>query len=141
MDAKEIAREYYVRLDAGRSDLLDLFSDDAQFYFPKFGVSQGKSTFADLISGLLTTVASIKHDIDGLQFIVDGNRVAVEGITSGCLHDGTEWAGGETPGGRFASIFEIDNGLITRMHVYLDPDYGGSDAGRFLWPTSAGRGW
>ena len=117
MDEKEIVREYYVRLDAGRPDLLDLFSDDAEFYFPKYGVSCGKTTFHDLLGGLLTNVASIKHDIDGLLFVVDGHRVAVEGTTSGRLHDGSEWVGGKTPGGRFASIFEVENGLITRMRV------------------------
>ena len=141
MDAKEIVREYYVRLDAGRADLLDLFSEDAQFYFPKFGISRGKSTFSDLIGGLLTAVAAISHDIDGLDFIVEGNRVAVEGITKGRLHDGTEWAGGSTPGGRFSSIFEVEDNLIVRMHVYLDPDYGGADTARFLWPASNERDW
>ncbi len=139
MDAKETVKEYYIRLDGGREDLLDLFTEDAQFYFPKFGISKGKSTFSDLISGLLTAVESLQHDIDGLQFIVEGNRVAVEGTTAGRLHDGTEWEGGKTPGGRFSSIFELRDGLISRMHVYLDPDYGSADTSRFLWPASTYR--
>ena len=141
MDALELVKEYYIRLDTGRPDLLDIFSEDAQFYFPKFGVSRGKSTFGDLLNGLLSAVAMIKHDLDGLDFIVEGNRVAVEGTTSGRLHDGREWEGGKTPGGRFSSVFEIKDGLISRMHVYLDPDYGGVDTDRFLWPASEERHW
>jgi len=72
---------------------------------------------------------------------VDGNRVAVEGTTRGRTKSGQKWAGGDTPGGRFSSIFEIKDGLITRMHVYLDPDYAGAHKEGFLWPESAKRHW
>lgn len=140
-DVKAIAREYYVRLDAGRSDLLDLFADDVELYFPKFGIARGKAAFGQLVGGLLTRVATIQHDIDGLSYIVSGNRVAVEGTTSGTLHSGSAWRGGTTPGGRFASIFDIEGGLIRRMFVYLDPDYGGDHRGGFLWPEDGSRTW
>jgi hypothetical protein len=29
--------EYFARGDAGRADLLDLFDEQVEFYFPKFG--------------------------------------------------------------------------------------------------------
>jgi ketosteroid isomerase-like protein len=138
--AKALVREYFVRLDIGRADLLDLFTDDAQFYFPKFGVRSGKAAFGDLISGLLTHLSAISHDIENLKFVVEGNTVAVEGTTKGALKDGTEWRGGHTPGGRFASIFQITGERISRMHVYLDPDYGGQHKALFLWPKSS-PGW
>lgn len=141
MDPKTLACEYYHRLDSGAADLLDLFADDVEIYFPKFGVARGKAAFGELIAGLLTSLAAIEHDKDDLVFIVDGNRVAVEGRTRGRLHGGAEWRGGETPGGRFASVFEARDGLIGRMYVYLDPDYGGDHAAGFLWPASDTRGW
>jgi ketosteroid isomerase-like protein len=137
---KAIVREYFVRLDGGRADLLDIFTDDAQFYFPKFGIGVGKAAFGELITGLLTRVAAISHDIPNLKYVVDGSMVAVEGTTRGRLQDGTEWSGGDTAGGRFASIFEVTGGRISRMHIYLDPDYGSQDKASFLW-SDKGRRW
>ena len=39
--AVRIAKEYFARLDAGSAQLLDLFTTDAQIYFPKFGIGRG----------------------------------------------------------------------------------------------------
>jgi hypothetical protein len=33
----KIAREYFMRADQGRPDILELFQEDAEVYFPKFG--------------------------------------------------------------------------------------------------------
>jgi hypothetical protein len=33
----KIAREYFTRADQGRLDVLELFHEDAEIYFPKFG--------------------------------------------------------------------------------------------------------
>jgi hypothetical protein len=33
----KIAREYLIRADQGRPDVLELFHEDAEIYFPKFG--------------------------------------------------------------------------------------------------------
>lgn len=32
-----IAREYFVRVDQGRPDILELLQEDAEIHFPKFG--------------------------------------------------------------------------------------------------------
>jgi transposase len=45
----EAVRQYFVRADSGRSDVLDLFTDDVQIYFPKFGLARGKACFGDLV--------------------------------------------------------------------------------------------
>lgn len=127
-------KEYFIRLDTGRPDLFDLFADDFQFYFPKFGVGRGKSELAELAQGLRTTIQSVTHDMDTLKFFAGTGFVIVEGTTTGLHVDGTKWLGGETPGGRFCNVFEFrDDGLIARVHIYLDPDYVGHDGGRFLW--------
>lgn len=138
-DAKSLAREYYRRLDAGDPTLLDLFADNAEFYFPRFGASVGKASFGDLLAGLLTRVESISHDQENLLFIAEGDKVAVEGTTKGRMKNGGEWSGGHTKGGRFSSIFEIEDGLISRMYVYLDPDYTGEQPPPFDWPNAASR--
>jgi ketosteroid isomerase-like protein len=129
----EIAREYFLRLDAGDATLLELFTEDAQFYFPKFGVGRGHAAIGQALQGLGRALAGVRHHPDSLLFTGSGDRLAVEGKTSGTLKDGRTWAAGVTPAGRFCNVFEFKDGKIARLHIYLDPDYGGDDKGRFLW--------
>ena len=79
----EAVRQYFVSADSGRSDVLDLFADDVQIYFPKFGVARGKACFGDLASGLLGSIQRIAHHISEFNYIVGANSVAVEGRTYG----------------------------------------------------------
>ena len=37
-DKIRIAREYFMRADQGRPDILELFDEDAEIYFPKFWI-------------------------------------------------------------------------------------------------------
>jgi len=128
---KKATREYFVRIDASRPDLFDLFTADFQFYFPKFGVGRGRAEFEILAGGLIGTFRSFAHDLDSFRYIEEKHFVAVEGRTHGTTSGGSKWCGGETSGGRFSSIFEFCDGLIARMHIYLDPDYAGEDTERF----------
>ena len=128
-----IAKEYFSRLDARSPTLLDLFTEDAQIFFPKFGVGRGRTAILEVMSGLGGRVQSIEHPSDSFVYITSGNLLAVEGTTRGALKNGVRWAAGETPGGRFCNVFEFRGALICRVHIYLDPDYGGEDAERFLW--------
>jgi hypothetical protein len=41
----KIAREYFMRADQGRPDILELFQEDAEVYFPKFGFGFGRNSF------------------------------------------------------------------------------------------------
>ena len=41
----KIAREYFMRADQGSPDVLELFHEDAEVYFPKFGFGFGRSSF------------------------------------------------------------------------------------------------
>jgi hypothetical protein len=136
-----LAEEYYRRADAGRPDLLDLFTEDVELFFPKFGVRRGKAALGELANGLLGSLKSIEHDRQGLSCVAVGQIVLVEGTTHGETRDGTQWEGGKTPGGRFCSVFEFRGHLISRMYIYLDPDYGSADRARFLWPDTATRHW
>jgi hypothetical protein len=137
---KKTAREYFIRVDANRPDLFELFTADFQFYFPKYGIGHGRAEFEVLAGGLISTFRSFAHDLTSFHYTEDKNRVVVEGLTHGVTSGGTEWRGGETPGGRFSSIFEFSRVLIARMHIYLDPDYAGEDAERFHWGRE-GRQW
>src|SRR5271163_4368685 len=117
----------------GQASVLDLFTDDVQIYFPKFGIATGKAAFGDLATGLLGSLKSIAHYISDFKYVVGSDSVVVEGTTHGADAQGSEWSGGETPGGRFCSVFEFRGPLIARMHIYLDPDYTSRDDKRFLW--------
>jgi ketosteroid isomerase-like protein len=129
----EAVKQYFIRGDAGRPDVLDLFTDDVQIFFPKFGVTRGKQGFGELAAGLMSSINAIAHDLANFTYTVAPDTVVVEGTTRGTDREGRDWRGGETPGGRFCSVFKFRNGSIVRMHIYLDPDYTSLDKQRFLW--------
>lgn len=128
-----LAREFFRRADAGSPDLFEILSEDVDIYFPKFGVGRGKDAVAELAGGLGKLMIQAIHDTADYLFIPHGNRLAVEGTTTGTKLNGEPWAAGQTPTGRFCDIFEFRDGLISRVYVYLDPDYGGDDEARFAW--------
>lgn len=135
-----LAREYFVRGDAGRADLMELFHPEFQLYFPKFGIKRGPQAFSELVSGFAGQLKSIEHDFSKYTVIATGPYVVVEGTTRGSMMNGKSWEAGKTPGGRFCNVFEFRDDLIARVHVYLDPDYTGEDESRFRWGRE-GRNW
>ena len=128
----EIVREYFVRADQGRPDVIELFSADVEIYFPKFGFGSGRQSFLELVKGVDGILEQIQHDCDGFNFIPSGDYLVVEGTSHGKMA-GKVWAGGKTPGGRFCNVFKFRDGRIASLHIYLDPDYTGEDDLRFRW--------
>lgn len=127
-----LIREYFRRVDAASADLLDLFTEDFEFYFPKYGFGYGKDDFISFATIFRQSV-SATHDKDRLSFIESGNNVVCEGTTHGQDSEGVSWQGGKTPASRFCSIYEIQDGKIASMRIYVDPDYTSRDTERFLW--------
>jgi ketosteroid isomerase-like protein len=140
LSPKEVAHEYLRRLDAGDPTIVDLFAPDATFYFPKFGIGRGRDQLLEMIGELGEHVARIEHDAKSAIVLQVGGMVVVEGVSRGVLRDGRRWAAGETPAGRYADVFDIRDGKIVRLHVYLDPDYGSDHDAAFLWGRD-GRHW
>ncbi|MDB5584174.1 MAG: hypothetical protein JWR80_9350 [Bradyrhizobium sp.] len=130
----DTVKEYFRRSDLGDFPT-ELFTRDFEFFFPKFGVGHGLDEFYELAIGMSQAGAKITHHQDRLRFIEGDRHVVVEGTTYGNGLDGGSWSGGETPGGRFCSVFAFtDDGLlIERMYIYLDPDYTSADKPRFRW--------
>jgi ketosteroid isomerase-like protein len=128
----KIAREYLMSIDQGRADILELFHEDAEIYFPKFGFGFGRKSFLEMVKGFEGSLEYIQHDYDRLNFISSGDYLVVEGSSQGRMF-GKSWAGGKTPGGRFCNVFKFRDGRISSLHVYLDPDYTGDDEARFRW--------
>lgn len=130
---------YFERIDRGDFPE-ELFTPDFQFYSPKFGIGQGLAMFGEFGSGAI--VREIRHPADTMLILVDGDHVAVEGLTEGRTANEIVWKGGETPAGRYASIFHFNgDGLIDRMHIYVDPDFEGSDAAGFRWERGEAQRW
>ena len=135
-----VARDYFRLLDAGDAAILELFTRDAQVYFPKYGVGTGGAGFLEIATGLGSVLSATTHDSKDYLYIGSGDYLVVEGTTSGTLKDGRQWKATETPTGRFCSVFQFRDNRIARLSIYLDPDYGGDDEARFLWGRE-GRRW
>jgi hypothetical protein len=58
-----IAREYFMRADQGRPDILELFQEEAEVYFPKFGFARSSfSSFLEMVKGFEGALEYIQHD-------------------------------------------------------------------------------
>jgi ketosteroid isomerase-like protein len=132
---KSIALEYLKRLDRGE-EFFDLFADDAQLYFPKCPLANGIDEIEQTFKNVGGIIAAVRHDYAYLNFIHQGDTVVVEGTSSGRAADGTEWRAGVTHAGRWCDVFEIRDGKIQRLFIYLDPDYADADKTRYPWLRS-----
>ncbi|ODV41381.1 hypothetical protein AWV79_37015 [Cupriavidus sp. UYMMa02A] len=129
---KAIALEYFKRMDRGES-VLDLFDEQAEVYFPKWGVAIGKARIEQLFGELTQLFDQISHDYTYPNVIQQGDRLAVESTTHGRTREGVEWRAGVTHAGRWCDVFEIRDFKIQRLYIYLDPDYAGADTKRYPW--------
>jgi ketosteroid isomerase-like protein len=129
---KTVALEYLKRLDRGEA-FFDLFAEDAQLYFPKWGLANGKEEIKQAFSDIAGILKAIRHDYAYFNYIINGDQVVVEGTSSGMTADGVEWRAGVTHAGRWCDVFEIRDFKIQRLFIYLDPDYAGADVARYPW--------
>jgi ketosteroid isomerase-like protein len=129
---KSVALEYLKRLDRGE-DFFDLFADDAQLYFPKCALANGIDEIKQTYGNVASIVSAVRHDYAYLNFVHSGDTVIVEGTSSGRAADGSEWRAGATHAGRWCDVFEIRDGKIERLFIYLDPDYADADTARYPW--------
>jgi len=123
---------YFKKVDSGDASYLDLFDESVKFFFPKFGTTQGKDSLIAFGERIGSSLGSIWHDIDNFNIIVSGQTVVVEGQEGGTMKDGTVWPDKQVSVGRFCSVFEFTGKLITRMYVYVDPDFPSNDTERIL---------
>jgi hypothetical protein len=137
---KSVALEYLKAYDNGGvtstgGSILDLFASDAQVYFPKWGLANGKDEIGKLFGEVGSRGKSIRHDYAGFNWIFTGTDLfACEGTSYGEHADGS-WRAGvpEWGAGRWCDVFEVRDFLIQRCFIYLDPDYAGKDTARYPW--------
>jgi hypothetical protein len=137
---KSVALEYLKAFDNNGTtstggSILDLFAEDAQVYFPKWGLAAGKEDIGRLFGEVGATLHSIQHDYATFNWVFSGSDVIVcEGTSYGEHQDGA-WRAGvpEWGAGRWCDVFEIRDWKIKRCFIYLDPDYAGCDTERYPW--------
>jgi hypothetical protein len=137
---KSVAMEYFKAFDNGGvtssgGSILDLFASDAQVWFPKWGLANGREEIARMFGEVGGTIEELVHHYAGFNWIFSGGDVLVcEGTSHGRHRDGP-WRAGvpESGAGRFCDVFEIRDWLIQRVFIYLDPDYAGLDTARYPW--------
>ena len=137
---KAIAIAYLKAFDRGGvtsegGSILDLFAEDAQVYFPKWGLASGKDQIGKLFGEVGATIKSIQHHFSEFTWVFSGSDVIVcEGTSHGEHRDGP-WRAGvpEWGAGRWCDVFEIRDFKIQRVFIYLDPDYAGRDVQRYPW--------
>jgi hypothetical protein len=137
---KSVALEYLRAFDNGGTtssggSILDLFDDDAQVYFPKWGIAEGKARIGEMFGDVGATLKLIKHDYSHFNWIFSGgDTIVAEGTSYGEHRDGP-WRAGvpEWGAGRWCDVFEIRDWKIQRCFIYLDPDYARQDTDRYPW--------
>ena len=137
---KSVVIEYLKAFDNGGTtstggSILDLFADDAQVYFPKWGVAEGKEQIGQMFGDIGGTLKSIVHHYPTFNWIFSGSDYVVCEGTSHGEHNSGQWRAGvpEWGAGRWCDVFEIRDWKICRVFIYLDPDYGGKDTDRYPW--------
>lgn len=138
---RAVAESYLKSLDAGGVSpttglgLFDHFTEDAVVHFPKWGVARGIDQVKQLFADVGGTLKAIAHHYDGFNWYMNGtDRFAVEGTSNGMHRDGPWQAGNPDWGaGRWCDTFELRDGRIARLFIYLDPDYAGGDHARYPW--------
>lgn len=122
-----IVETYFRKIDAKDATVLDLFTEDVQMFFPKFGYGYGKADMIQFSEIMGRHLEQLEHDIENFNYIVAGDSVVVEGRERGVTRAGVNWPDGRISDGRFCNVFEFRSSLISRVFIYVDPDYTSAD--------------
>ena len=130
---KSVIVEYLKAFDkAGKTSdggsILDLFADDAQVYFPKWGIANGKKEIGQMFGDIGSTLKSILHHYSHFNYIFSGSddpvgqrlegvRVLIDRYRSAGL---TSIAQDFYSGGRHEMLHEINRrDVITNLLVWM----------------------
>lgn len=123
----ELGVRFLATLDA-MGDVFALMTEDVVFEFPKYGTSRGRVEVGTFFHALGSYVAAVRHPPETFHFAVGENRVVIEGRSIGRLQNGKEWQSG-----KFAVIYDFEGELISRVAIYLDPDYVDATQSHYPW--------
>jgi hypothetical protein len=71
----KVVQDYFRLADQGSREILELFHEDAEIYFPKFGFGFGRQSFFELTKGFEGALEFVRHDYDTLKIIPAGDYV------------------------------------------------------------------
>lgn len=126
----DIVKKYYELVnkgDFGEDTYYQLFAEEVELFYPKYGYDKGREGIARFTKQIGQVISSLTFDLSKFNFIESGNYVTVEGYETGKTSNGVDFPDHKTSFGKFASVFEVEDGHIKRMHCYVDPDLGGQD--------------
>ena len=69
----KVIQDYFKLSDQGSQRILELFHEDAEIYFPKFGVGLGRQSLLEIMKGFEGSLEFILHDYDTMTFIPSGD--------------------------------------------------------------------
>jgi hypothetical protein len=58
----KVIQEYFRLADQGRPEILELFHEDAEIYFSKFGFGLGRQSLFEMMKGFEGSLEFIQHD-------------------------------------------------------------------------------
>ncbi|MDR0228457.1 MAG: nuclear transport factor 2 family protein [Flavobacteriaceae bacterium] len=129
-ESLDIVKKYYEFVnkgDFGEDTYYKLFAEDIELFYPKFGYDKEKEGIIRFTKQIKQVINALTFDLEKFNFIAKDNFVTVEGYEFGQTSNGVDFPNQVTSFGKFASVFEVENGKIKRMHCYVDPDLGGQD--------------
>src|SRR5437016_6756482 len=96
---KSVVLEYLKAIDrgdpiTGEGSLLDLFADDAQLYYPKWGLANGKAQIGKLLADVGGTVKATQHHYAEFNWVFSGGDTLVCEGTSHGEHQAGPWRAG-----------------------------------------------
>src|SRR5437762_1640530 len=103
---KSVALEYLKAFDnkgvtSSGASILDLFAEDAQVFFPKWGLATGQKQIGQLFTDFGGLIVHILHDYATFNWVMTGtDTFAVEGTSAG-QHTSGPWRAGVSHGGRW----------------------------------------
>ena len=123
----ELGTNFLATLDA-MGDVFALMTDDVVFEFPKYGAARGKAEAGAFFQALGSYVAAVRHPAETFSYAVGQDRVVIEGRSIGRLQNGKEWQSGH-----FVVVYDFRGELISRVAIYLDPDYVDDTQAHYPW--------
>ncbi|QBA21511.1 nuclear transport factor 2 family protein [Chryseobacterium indologenes] len=129
---KNKVKTYFKKVDKGQFDeeYFNLYTDDVEIYYPKFGFEKGKNGITNFAKVMGAHLQSLSHDIDNFKYVISDHSIVVEGTERGITRSGKEWPDHKISYGKFCNVFEFEDEFIKRVHVYVDPDFTSEDADR-----------
>jgi len=68
----ETVKEYFHKVGSQDFSLIELFSENVQIYFPKFGIGNGLKDLQQFASVFGGTFDSVRHHLDEFHYIISG---------------------------------------------------------------------